>query len=323
MKTIYKALLIILAIGLLAYFIGGASALSALLYVLAYLSIFAIIFGIGALSGNAVFGGIILICSIAFGAVCYGGASFLDNYSDKQKTDKEYNELMYKSHSIAFNEDDNTLRQMISLSKSTKDEKQSQALKDRVKNVCDSLYRIAEKSGTIHGWEMYQKLVPPDYFKDSSEKIEELTAIEWNTDSKAWKQASSSDTVSSYDKYLSMYPHGKYAREAEKRIVDIGIARTDSEEHGSLPQMDRVSTGNGPKSLVNVSNSTSYTLTLLYSGADSKRLVIAPHKSASISLHNGTYKVAAFVSASNVRRYAGTEQLLGGDYSVSYYISSY
>lgn len=323
MKTIYKALIIILAIGLLAYFIGGASALSVLLYILAYLSIFAIMFGIGSLSADGVFGGIILICSIAFGALCYGGASFLDSYADEQKTKEEYTELMCKSHSITFNEDDNTLREMISLSKSTNDKKQSDALKDRVKNVCDSLYRIAEKSGTIHGWEMYQKVVPPDYYKDSSEKIEELTAIEWNSDSKAWKQASSSNTISSYDKYLSMYPHGKYAREAEKRIVDIGITRTYSKEHGSLPQMDRVSIGNGPKSLINVSNSTSYTLTLLYSGVDSRRLVIAPHKSASISLQNGAYKVAAFVSASNVRRYAGTEQLLGGEYSVAYYISSY
>lgn len=87
--------------------------------------------------------------------------------------------------------------------------------------------------------------------------------------------------------------------------------------------MDQVSSSKGSKSLIKVDNNTDYTLTLLYSGTDSKRLVLAPQASDFISLNNGTYQIAAFVSASNVRSYAGTEQLWGGEYSVSYYISSY
>lgn len=37
---------------------------------------------------------------------------------------------------------------------------------------------------------------------------------------------------------------------------------------------------------------------------------------------NGSYRIAASVSASNVSRYAGTESLNGGSYEVEYYIST-
>lgn len=320
MKTKYKILLTIFMVLLLTYFVGGASALSGLLYTLAYLSIFAVIMGLGAASSD---GGVLLVCSLVFGGICFGGAFFLDDYADSEKEEKEYLELMHKSYSTSFDAKDNTLHKMQSLAESTRDKKQSYELKSRVKNVCDSLYKIAENIGTINGWRKYQEVAPADYHKDSYEKISKLEALEWNTDSKAWQQASSANTISSYDKYLSLYPLGKYAKDAEKRIVDIGIAKTYSGEHGSLPQMDRVRSGNGPKSLIRVNNNTGYTLTLLYSGTDSKRLVISPQGSETISLYNGAYKVAAFVSASNVRSYAGSEKLLGGEYSVSYYISSY
>lgn len=320
MKTTFKILLTILIVLLLTYFVGGASALSGLLYTLAYLSIFAVFMGLGAVSVD---GGVLLFGSLFFGGLCLGGALFLDDYATSKEEEKEYLELMHKSYSISFDAKDKTLHNMQSLAESTKDKKQSYELKNRVKNVCDSLYKIAENIGSINGWRKYQKVAPADYHKDSSDKISKLVALEWNTDSKAWKQASSANTMSSYDKYLSLYPRGKYAKEAEKRIVDIGIAKTYSGEHGSLPQMDRVRPGKGPKSQIRVNNDTGYTLTLLYSGTDSKRLVISPQGSETISLYNGAYKVAAFVSASNVRSYAGSEQLLGGEYSVSYYISSY
>ena len=74
---------------------------------------------------------------------------------------------------------------------------------------------------------------------------------------------------------------------------------------------------------MSVINSTSYTLTILYSGPDSKRLVITAGGSSSIHLKNGEYRIAASVSASNVSHYAGDEQLQGGNYSVEYYIRTY
>ena len=70
-------------------------------------------------------------------------------------------------------------------------------------------------------------------------------------------------------------------------------------------------------------NGTSYTLTILYSGPDSKRLVINAGGTKSVRLKNGQYRVAASVSAANVSNYAGSENLNGGSYNVDYYISTY
>ena len=84
--------------------------------------------------------------------------------------------------------------------------------------------------------------------------------------------------------------------------------------------MDQTGYGGGSTSSISIYNRTSYNLTLLYSGPDSKRIVISPNQTGYITLRNGSYKIAASVSASNVRNYAGSENLRGGSYSAEYYI---
>ena len=46
------------------------------------------------------------------------------------------------------------------------------------------------------GCDCCKEIAPADYHKDSYEKISKLEALEWNTDSKAWQQASSANTIS-------------------------------------------------------------------------------------------------------------------------------
>ena len=188
--------------------------------------------------------------------------------------------------------------------------------------ICDSLYKVADISSTASGWRQYQKIVPTDYFKDSDNKIETIENLAWNTEPKAWKQATSENSLSAYKKYKSLYPNGAHIGTCEKRIIDMEVAIIYAGDHGTLPEMDRTGYGGGSTSSITVTNSTSYVLTLLYSGADSKRLVLSPGKTSTIRLKNGSYRVAASVSASNVRNYAGSEQLQGGNYSVDYYIST-
>lgn len=320
MSTKVKILLFVLIVFVITFFIGGPSALSGLLYFLAYISIFAVIMGFGAASGD---GGVLLICAIVFGGVCLGGATILDSYADEQADDKAYEELMKESYSTNFNKDNRLLHKMLQFAETTKKQSQAAAIRKRVEVLSDSLYNVAKNAETISVWRAFQKNVPTDYHKDSSERLEELINLEWNTDSKGWTKANDINTISSFEKYLSLYPQGKHAVEAEKRIVDIGISKVYSGEYGQLPTMDRVHEGKGSKSQIRVSNNTDYTLTLLYSGNDSRRLNIQPHGSANISLRNGIYKIAAYVSASNVRSFAGTETLQGGGYSVTYYITQY
>ena len=101
------------------------------------------------------------------------------------------------------------------------------------------------------------------------------------------------------------------------------VSRIYAGDHGALPAMDKTSYGGGTTSYITVSNSTSYTLTILYSGPDSKRLVINAGGTKSVRLKNGQYRGAASVSAANVSNYAGSENLNGGSYNVDYYISTY
>lgn len=192
-----------------------------------------------------------------------------------------------------------------------------------IKSICDSLYNVAEHNSTILGWKQYQRVVPTNYFRDSNEKIEEIENQAWNTESKAWKQAISENSISAYEKYKSLYPNGAHIDICEKKLIDLEVSRIYAGEHGTLPAMDRIGYGGGSTSYITVTNSTSYTLTIWYSGLESKKLVIEAGRTKSVRLKNGQYKVAASVSASNVSNYAGSENLLGGNYSVDYYIRTY
>ena len=109
----------------------------------------------------------------------------------------------------------------------------------------------------------------------------------------------------------------------DKKIIDLEVSRVFASEHGNLPRMNKVSKSKGLVSKIRIYNNTDYTLTLLYSGAESNRLNVAPKSIGILKMKKGTYRVVASVRASNVQNYAGIEQLTGGNYEVEYYISSY
>ncbi len=191
-----------------------------------------------------------------------------------------------------------------------------------LKLIIDSLYTVADKINTFEAWQAYQSSVPTDCYRDSQDKKDAVDR-RWSTESKAWATATTMNTLYAYKRYLTKYPKGKHKKIAEKKIVDLEVSVIFAGKHGTLPKMDRVSKGKGSTSRIGVYNNTNYTLTLLYSGPESKRLEIAPKSRGSLRLKNGAYRVAASVSALNVQNYAGNEQLVGGAYDVEYYISNY
>ena len=193
--------------------------------------------------------------------------------------------------------------------------------KTKVKTICDSLYRIAEVESTIEGWNNYRERVPsPMFYEDSQEKIDSILNEGWNTESKAWKNATKENTISAYQKYLSMYPKGNHKKQADKKIIDLEVADIYAGDHGTLPSSERLSAGTGSTSRITIKNGTDRTLTILYSGPSSQRIVLSPNETKSVILSNGSYHVAA--SAYGVRSYAGTEVLRGGEYSSDYYIQT-
>lgn len=183
-------------------------------------------------------------------------------------------------------------------------------------------YQKALDSETVEGLELYKILVSEKYWRDADQRIEDINSRLWGTDSQAWKTAQKQNTLTAYNRYLELFPKGAHAKAADKKVIDLSVTNIFAGDHGTLPGMDRTSYSSSGSNIITVSNDTQYTLTLLYSGPDSKRLVLSPRSSGSVRLPNGTYRVAASVAATNVRSYAGTETLSGGGYDVSYYISS-
>lgn len=183
-------------------------------------------------------------------------------------------------------------------------------------------YQKALDSETVEGWELYKILVSEKHWRDADQRIEDINSRLWGTDSQAWKTAQKQNTLTAYNRYLELFPKGAHAKAADKKVIDLSVTNIFAGDHGTLPGMDRTSYSSSGSNIITVSNDTQYTLTLLYSGPDSKRLVLSPRSSGSVRLPNGTYRVAASVAATNVRSYAGTETLSGGGYDVSYYISS-
>lgn len=334
---------ILLIVGVSVGLIWGLSGYSSLLM------------GVGVISGLFAFGAIqsregsgclmFIICGI-IAVVSIVSSNAIDEYisdqEEKQKEEQLYSKLLseptlskskdfLEEYPYSIRRDDalkiyfnkaqySTINDLEYIIKEFSTTQYAELATKRIEFLCDSLYKEAEQENTIEGWRKYQSFVGKKHYADSEERIEEIENIAWNTDSKAWKQATSLNTVYGYQKYLDLYPNGRYKSSANKKIIDIQVANVYAGEHGELPSMDKVGYSYGTKSIINIENSTSYTLTLLYSGPDSKRVVIAPNRTQSVSLKNGTYRIAASVSASNVRNFAGTEQLTGGSYSVEYYI---
>lgn len=344
--------MIILAIGTFnGHFI---STLSGLLWVLGYLSIFLIIMGFGAMTAKFETGCLWTLIAIIICAGSLFGADYLGNYAKEKEmyeailnepTAKECENYLYKypqsKHSdsvraslleILVSQAKNaipkdykkksSIEELLDFSENYSETKEGKFAKSTVTLLCDSLYDCAVKENSERVWKHYQSCVPENYYKDSQNKLDIIEQQKWNTENKAWRMVTSTNEIASYNKYLSMYPHGEHAKEAESRLVDMELSGITNSEHGSLPTMDRVGYGNGKTSRITVHNSTSYTLILLYSGPMKKRCVLSAHSVTSISLPNGDYSIGAKVNASNVRSYAGEEMLNGGDYEVEYYIMS-
>ena len=153
-------------------------------------------------------------------------------------------------------------------------------------------------------------------FRRAKDSIEERN---WKTDSLAWDRANEINTLKSYKKYARKYSSGIKIKEAKKIIIDMEVDNIFESDYGILPEMEKTSGNSNEISYVTVFNDTSYELNLFYSGIESKSIKISSHSRAKFELKNGMYRIGASVDA-NVRDFAGTENLTGGNYDVEYYI---
>lgn len=161
--------------------------------------------------------------------------------------------------------------------------------------------------------------------QDSIKRAEEAQKREefekYGTDANAWKTAKAEDTMNGYKEYLKRYPKGRHVQEANKNIIDLEVASVIlSGNYGNLPSAQQVSYGRGKNSTIRLTNSSGRTITILYSGVKSMRIVLEAYQTRTIILPSSSYDVVA--TAPGVRSFYGTENLTGGEYESEYYIST-
>ena len=338
---IFIAIIIVVfvAIGL----IWGTSGYLAALKIIGFISIFLAIGGIGT-KENA--GCVIALISGLIAAICFIAVNSIEDHLKEEKriqeekvdydnlksnpTEKDITTFLYRYPKSNHTDDvlklyyniaqEEGLKSLDKLAKDFSSTDWGKIASLRVKQICDSLYQIANNTQTVQGWKEYQASVPSEYYADSNAKIETIENEAWSTEAKAWNQAIKENSISAFQKYLNLYPNGSHSSAADKKLIDLQVANVHAGEHGELPPMDRTGYGGGSSTTIEIENNTSYILTLLYSGPESKRVVIAPQSTRTVLLKNGYYRIAASVSASGVRSFAGSENLNGGSYSVEYYI---
>lgn len=169
--------------------------------------------------------------------------------------------------------------------------------------------------------------IPYNYKAYSDEKLEELNKAmkerEWNSEEGAWKRACEIDNRQAYEKYMATYPNGVHIYEANKNIINARIAETLEGAHNSLPNIKHTETDDeSMTSTIVIDNNTGYTLTVYYSGASIKSVMIPVGGRSTFEVENGEYKIAATVPPEYIRPYAGKTDFVGGRYEIGFWVVS-
>lgn len=151
--------------------------------------------------------------------------------------------------------------------------------------------------------------------KDAEKRIQQLY------DDFNWVQEQGS--VEAYRRYLERNPHAANRPAIEKKVIDLEVAAIAAGDHGDLPKAQHIRSDPGSLyAKVRIANDTGYALTVLYSGPDSKEIVIPVNSTDLLSLRVGAYAVAAHVPPANIRKYSGADEMQGGGYESRFYIET-
>ncbi len=134
-------------------------------------------------------------------------------------------------------------------------------------------------------------------------------------------EASQKNNAKTWKKFLKMYPDHPQKNSIEDNIIKLEVDEIFNGEYGEIPTSNKMGATNYVTSDLEITNNTSYTLTLRYSGPENRRIIISPGATQDVQLKSGDYRVTASVNATRVNNYAGRESL-NGMYTSSYYISN-
>lgn len=236
---------------------------------------------------------------------------FLYDYSDTKWADKAYSLLYDKCKASGW-------KDIIEFAGTYSDNEWGKSAYSIATQKCDSIFNA---SGLSYMSESDEYRASLDSLRNGSYKplISLIENLEWENEETAWSMAVKNNTIDFYNKFIEKYPSSNHVAQAEKRIIDLEVNKVFNSSYDELPSMSRSRYSNSSTSTISIYNNTSYTLTVMYSGKESKKVVISPQGKVYVSLPNGIYKCVASISG-NARNHAGTENLDGGSYEVEYYI---
>lgn len=131
------------------------------------------------------------------------------------------------------------------------------------------------------------------------------------------------DRIEYFLRFLADHPTHPQRRAIEKRIIDLEVDAIEAGDHGVLPPAEGRRSGQRSTNDIKIENGTAHVLTVRYSGKESTKVELEPGATSKFRLPNGSYRVAASVSASNVRAFYGTDEFEGGLYSIRFYIDGH
>lgn len=187
-------------------------------------------------------------------------------------------------------------------------------------HLSDSLYRVADSVSTIRAWRQYEYIIPSEYLLDFESKLQAVDAYVWAQESTAWETVRDLNTIEDYERYLKEYQGGLHAKEVEANLVDLLFAGVYKDKP-ELLLYPHYSSGAGRTTLVQVTNDTENKLTILYSGVEKKRVIVAQGETISIRLQNGRYMFAAIVDDLKISPSVGSASYNGGTYRFSIGVS--
>lgn len=145
----------------------------------------------------------------------------------------------------------------------------------------------------------------------------------WGSESRAWSTVQTKKSIEAYRNYLKYYPKGIHANRVNKLLIDAEVDSViKSGKFSEIPESTYTETSTTAFANIEISNNTSYTLTIRYSGSTSTKLTIPPHNTKTIELVPATYNIVASVNDSDIMPLAGAETYKGGNYRITYYIST-
>jgi hypothetical protein len=180
----------------------------------------------------------------------------------------------------------------------------------KVREIADSHWPAVADGRSVKAIEKFLADYPETTMADAArQRIKELRDD--------WDWVREQDSAEEYRRFAEHFPAHPQHSWIHKRIVDLEVDAIASGQHGELRPVQSVKS-EGVVAEMRLENETGHELTVRYSGAESRKVVIPPRDSATLTLPPGEYRVAASVKASNVKHYYGLDTVVGGRYSSTF-----